>query len=309
MDTRVSLKQALKSLGFQGGNKHDTELNQWINHEKELLAEIARQHGIEWEQKGTHEEHLDVYNFKKKERKKEVQALEQEKEYLTAEKEGLTAQIAEVRADIQLLKDDKAQAVKDKEEAEKRAEKVEKDLHSLEERRERLQPVMDNVSAEIKKYGTVKTLLPEAGTLERATTYRDKKIKPLFIQMKNKIAVMAAQVKELTKEVEKWKHKYQETKQAYNRVQRELDTVRQEKQQLQDVSDRYDRVVRVLGENVVEDAVQQDIQEQKALKEKRQMEQMPQGSIHERLAWGARKSEMENQQRKKNKTKNRGMER
>ena len=56
-------------------------------------------------------------------------------------------------------------------------------------------------------------------------------------------------------------------------------------------------------------AVQQDIQEQKALEEKRQMEQMPKGSIHERLAWGARKSEMENQQRKKNKTKNRGMER
>ena len=254
MDTRVSLKQALKSLGFQGGNKHDTELNQWINHEKELLAEIARQHRIEWEQKGTHEEHLDIYNFKKKERKKEVQALEQEKEYLTAENEGLTAQIAEVRADIQLLKDDKEQAVQDKEAAEKRAEKAEKDLHSLEERRERLQPVMDNVS--------------------------------------------------------------KETKQAYNRMQRKLDTMREEKeqlseekQQLQGVSDRYDRVVRVLGENVVEDAVQQDIREQKALEEKRQMEQMPKGSIHERLAWGARKSEMENQQRKKNKTKNRGMER
>ena len=81
-----------------------------------------------------------------------------------------------------------------------------------------------------------------------------------------------------------------------------------EKQQLQDVSDRYDRVVRVLGENAVDDAVQQDIQEQKALEEKRQMKQMPTGSIHERLAWGARKSEMENQQRKKNKIKNRGIE-
>ena len=316
MDTRVSLKQALKSLGFQGGNKHDTELNQWINHEKEVLAETAKQYGIEWEQKGTHEEHLDVYNFKKKARKKEVQALEQEKEYLTAENEGLTAQIAEARADIQLLKDDKEQAVKDKEEAEKRAEKAEKDLHSLEERRERLQLVMDNVSKEIKEYGTVKTLLPEAGALERATTYRDKKIKPLFTQVKNKIAAMAAQVKELAEEVEKWKHKYQKTKQAYNQIQRELDTVRgeeeqlfDEKQQLQDVSDRYDRVVRVLGENAVDDAVQQDIQEQKALEEKRQMEQMPTGSIHERLAWGARKSEMENQQRKKNKIKNRGMER
>ena len=49
---------------------------------------------------------------------------------------------------IQLLKDDKEQAVKDKEEAEKRAEKAEKDLHSLEQRRERLQLVMDNVSKE-----------------------------------------------------------------------------------------------------------------------------------------------------------------
>ena len=154
-------------------------------------------------------------------------------------------------------------------------------------------------------------------TLERATTYRDKKIKPLFTQMKNKIAAMAAQVKELTKEVEKWKHKYQETKQAYNQIQRELDTVREEKeqlfdekQQLQDVSDRYDRVVRVLGENVVEDAVQQDIQEQKALEEKRQMEQMP-NRKYSRKTWPGVpvKSEMENQQRKKNKTKNRGMER
>ena len=127
---------------------------------------------------------------------------------------------------------------------------------------------------------------------------------------------MAAQVKELTKEAEKWKRKYQETKLAYGQVQRDLDTVRKEKQQLydekehlQDVSDRYDRVVRVLGKNIVEDAVWQDIQKQKALEERWRMEQMLKGSIHERLDWGIQKSEMENQQRKKNKTKNKEMER
>ena len=114
--------------------------------------------------------------------------LEQEKEYLTAENEGLIAQIAETRDDIQ----DKAQAVKEKEDAEKRAEKAGKEVENLENRRERLQPVMDNVSKEIKEYGTINTFLPEAGALERAATYRDKKIKPLFIQMKNKIAAMAA---------------------------------------------------------------------------------------------------------------------
>ena len=306
----------MKSLGFQGGNKHDTELNQWINHEKEVLAEIAKQYGIEWEQKGTHEEHLDVYNFKKKERKKEVQELEQEKEYLTAENEELTAQIAESRADIQTLKDDKEQAIREKQEAEQRAEDAEKELKSLEDRREQLQPIMDNVSKEIKEYGTVKTLLPEAGTLERAVTYRDKKIKPLFIQLKNKVAAMAAQVKELTKEVEGWKGKYQKVKQKYNAIQRELDDIRKDNQKLseeniilQGISDRYDRVVRVLGIETVDTAVQQDIQNEKALEEKRRMEQMPKGSIHERLAWGMKKSEMENQQRKKTKSKNREMER
>ena len=316
MDTRVSLKQSLKSLGFQGGNKHDTELNQWINHEKEVLAEIAKQYGIEWEQKGTHEEHLDVYNFKKKERKKEVQKLEQEKESLTVENEELTAQIAESRVDIQALKDDKEQAIKAKQEAEQKAGNAEKELKSLEERREQLQPIMDNVSKEIKEYGTVKTLLPEAGTLERAVTYRDKKIKPLFIQLKNKVAAMVAQVKELTKEVENWKGKYQKLKQKYNAIQSELNDMRKNNQELseekiilQGVSDRYDRVVRVLGIETVDVAVQQDIQNEKALEEKRWMEQMPRGSIHERLAWGMKKSEMENQQCKKTKLKNREMER
>ena len=316
MDTRVSLKQALKSLGFQGGNKHDTEMNQWINHEKEVLSEIAKQHGIEWEQKGTHEEHLDVYNFKKKERKKEVQALEQEKEYLTAENEGLALQIAESREDVQLLKESKEQALRDKKAAEKRAETAEKQLKSLEERREQLQPIMDNVSKEIKEYGTVKMLLPEAGTLERAATYRDKKIKPLFLQIKNKVGAMAAQVKELTKEVENWKSKYQKLKQKYNGIQKELDDMRKENHKLseeknimQGVSDRYDRVVRVLGIETVDAAVQQDIRNEKALEEKQRMEQMPKGNIHERLAWGVKKSKMENQQRKKNKSKNREMER
>lgn len=35
---------------------------------------------------------------------------------------------------------------------------------------------------------------------------------------------------------------------------------------------------------------------------------MPKGSIHEKLEWGAKKSEMDNQQRKKYKTKYRGMD-
>ncbi len=315
MDTRVSLKQALKSLGFQGGNKHDTELNQWINHEKEVLAEVARQHGIEWEQKGTHEEHLDVYNFKKKERKKEVQKLEQEKEYLTVENEGLTAQIAEARADIQLLKDGKEQAIREKQEAEQRAEDAEKEVKSLEERRDVLQPIMDNASKEIKEYGMIKTFLPEAGTFERAVPYRENKIKPLFIKMKNQIAALAGKVVELNKTIESWKNKYQKSTEKCDDIQTQLDDVRKENgellndnQRLQEISDRYDRVVRILGSETVEDVVQQDIKEQRTLEEKRRMEQMPKGSVLKQLEWATQKSQIENQQRKKNRTKYKGLE-
>lgn len=76
MDTRVSLKQALAQLGFRGGTRSATEWNQWVQSEKQVLAEIMREHSIEWEQLGTHEEHLSVLDYKKQERAKEVRALD-----------------------------------------------------------------------------------------------------------------------------------------------------------------------------------------------------------------------------------------
>lgn len=75
LETRVSLKKALNEQGFKGGTREATELNQWINAEKEKLAEVMREHGIEWEQLGTKSEHLSVLDYKKKERQNEVKSL------------------------------------------------------------------------------------------------------------------------------------------------------------------------------------------------------------------------------------------
>ena len=76
LDTRVSLKQALAAQGFKGGSRGDTEWNQWVQSEKEQLAAVMERHGIEWEHKGTHEKHLSVLDYKKQEREKEINALE-----------------------------------------------------------------------------------------------------------------------------------------------------------------------------------------------------------------------------------------
>jgi len=48
-----------------------------IQKEKEALAEIMLEHGIEWEQKGEHKEHLSVLEFKREKRKEELAELEQ----------------------------------------------------------------------------------------------------------------------------------------------------------------------------------------------------------------------------------------
>lgn len=76
LETRVSLKQALAAQGFKGGTRSDTEWNQWVQSEKEQLAAGMERYGIEWEHKGTHEKHLSVLEYKKQEREKEIEQLD-----------------------------------------------------------------------------------------------------------------------------------------------------------------------------------------------------------------------------------------
>ena len=78
--------------------------------------------------------------------------------------------------------------------------------------------------------------------------------------MKNQIAALAGKVVELNKTIESWKNKYQKSTEKCDDIQTQLDDVRKENgellndnQRLQEISDRYDRVVRILGTEVVED--------------------------------------------------------
>ena len=104
MDTRVSLKQALSQLGFKGGTRSATEWNQWAQSEKQVLAEIMLEHGIEWEQLGTHEEHLSVLDYKKQERAKKVRALDS----TIAEKQ---TQVDEIEQTLQVIDLDKIENI------------------------------------------------------------------------------------------------------------------------------------------------------------------------------------------------------
>lgn len=112
MDTRVSLKKALAAQGYTGGSRGDTEWNQWVAAEKNALAVVMERHGIRWEKKGTHEKHLSVLDFEKRERAKEVAALESQKTELQERVDDLqenyiqqSEQVEQVEKTLQAIRD------------------------------------------------------------------------------------------------------------------------------------------------------------------------------------------------------------
>jgi len=78
LETRVTLKKALAQQGITGNSKSETEWNKWVKAEKEELALVVEKHKVHWKELGTHRPHLDVLDFKKQEREKEVVQLEKE---------------------------------------------------------------------------------------------------------------------------------------------------------------------------------------------------------------------------------------
>lgn len=78
LSTRNSLSKALEQQGFSAKTNLETPAKQWTDFEKQQLAEVMKKRGIDWEQLGTHNEHLSVLDFKKQEREKEVKQLDGE---------------------------------------------------------------------------------------------------------------------------------------------------------------------------------------------------------------------------------------
>ena len=76
LPTRNTLSKALEQQSFKGEGKLETNTKMWIEREKQELAAVMLTRGIEWEQLGTHNEHLSVLDYKKQERQKELKDLD-----------------------------------------------------------------------------------------------------------------------------------------------------------------------------------------------------------------------------------------
>ena len=240
LDTRVSLKQALSALGFKGGARRETELNQWVAYEKEQLAAVMLEHGIEWEKKGTHEKHLSVLDFEKKERAKEVAELEQsisdgkerlsdiqiqhrkavqETEQIRQKGEAIRQEVSELSETSDLLKkqattlaEDKKKLLSDNVKLEKQQKKLQQDIEKMVQSK----AVMErNIHAydEDEKWQ-----LPEPAALMSAKAYKDKKAFPLVEKLKETIKALTIKCVQLAEQGKKLKEKVTRQEQQISRL-------------------------------------------------------------------------------------------
>jgi hypothetical protein len=242
LDTRVSLKQALSSLGFKGGSRSETELNQWVQSEKEKLAMVMRKNEIEWEQKGTHETHLSVLDYKKKVREQEVEELTEHKKLLEHNLHDISECVNEIQ--------------KEKEQVEKERETVIQKTEVLEKRFSALNSKAGLVDSHAREYGYYpEEWLPEAGTLESAKSYR-KRIFPLVKKVANMIQALYSKCLDLKNKNQKLSDRNLDLENRVDRLREEISVIKKENIALLNVAYDMNRVVAVLGENKVKEAIE-----------------------------------------------------
>lgn len=236
LDTRVSMKQALASMGFKGGTKQETEWSQWIASEKQELAKVMECQDVIWKQKGTRRKHLSVLDFEKQEREKEVQIL-------TSQKEEISQNIQEIRKSVS---------------------SETKDLKRLQGKKQEIQQEIIKLSAD--KKATEKNIhvirenpawqLPEPAALTTAKTYRDKKAMPLLEKVKEALVAALVRNVQLIETADKLKQQVERLQRNINYLEGRIKQAEEKNLSLSTDLKDFERLKAGLGEQEVKNVIE-----------------------------------------------------
>ena len=277
LDTRVSLKQALMVLGFKGGTRQETELNQWVRAEKQQLAAIMLEHGIEWEQKGTHEKHLSLLDFEKKERAKEVSMLEKQKSELE-EHNAIMQEVNEKYLDqLERFEKDIFSAQESREEVDKQAEQAKKKAAQYEKKLTEIAPMVKEMERFAEKYSAdPEEVLPEAGTLETGKSYREKKAKPLIKKIVTVLRSVYRAYLDLSRRFSDMQRSYERAWDKVNSLTVRVEELWNENRVLKEKIGDFNRVERALGRDTVETIILREkrLEEEQRVQKRKQKRKM-----------------------------------
>lgn len=224
LDTRVSLKQALKAQGFEGSNRQETEWSLWMESEKQKLSEAMEQHGIQWIKLGTHRKHLSVLNFEKQEREKEVQQLDKTIEEAARKIQSAEKQVRTKQSEIK---------------------QAEKELAKLSSSRLKV-----NKNIQIYQSGE-EWQLPEPAAFTSVKAYKEKKVEPLVAKLKDVIQTVLIHNLDLNRKLETATNRLEQIRQQVKRLEGRLMLMEQENSDLKEQNCDLKRLQRALGEDKV----------------------------------------------------------
>lgn len=301
LDTRVSLKSALAAEGFKGGTRGATELNQWIASEKQKLAAVMERYDVEWLQKGTHEKHLSVLEFEKKERAKEVAELDSQKqeiawavaqlgEEVSVKKQELNdiaseKQIAE--AAVQKAKEESAAAQQENEtllannqdlrvensRLESRKDRLRMENHDLKQKQqkelksniEKMVQSEEILQRDVRKYDEApEWQLPEPGAFTSAKAFRDKVVLPLVNKLKSLVKNLTIQCVRLKEEVLKLRKEKRELLESVEFYKGKIRDMNERTELLQEKADDMERVKRCAGVEQIETIIHKMREQERA---------------------------------------------
>ena len=281
MDTRVSLKAALDAQGFRGNSRGNIEWKRWVESEKEELAKVMANHKINWLKKGTHEKHLSVLDFEKRERAKEVKQLEEQikekddeivrkKRWIDLQlqtdkiiRESIEEKREEVKCVSSELEDEKAEKEKIQKETDglrQKKREIEIDVIGLMEERSEVQKDYSEYARMSKSLDEVveqyesgwQYRLQEPERLMSTKNYKEKYVEPLLVRLKRLLKSLLDMLRGLQYRVMRAERENVELKERIEDKDMMIEYQGREIERLEEIEEKYDAVVEELGEEVVE---------------------------------------------------------
>ena len=238
--------------------------------EKQKLASIMLEHGIEWEQKGTHEKHLSLLDFEKRERAKEVAVLEEQKAGLEEHNATMQEVYKKWLNQLENIEREISYAHENRAEADKQADQAKKKVAQYEKKLTEIAPMVKEMERFAEKYtADPDEVLPEAGTLETGKSYREKKAKPLIKKVVTVLRSVYRAYLALSRRFNDMQRSYERAWNKVNSLTVRVEELWNENRMLRENLRDFERVKGVLGHDTVETIIQADRQREQAIKEQK----------------------------------------
>ena len=199
--------------------------------------------GFERGERGSTAEHLSVIEFKTKKESERLADFEEKQ--------------SEVLMDISALEVIREDAQEQADAAQEQADKAAKQADAAARRINELAPRLKNIEDFAREFSDdADRVLPEAGALESAKSYREKKAKPVYQKIIKVLRSLYSKYLELKHSFERLTGDYTRLQQRYASLDASFDRVKEENRELKAIVKDYDTLCRGYGKEKIAAKVQ-----------------------------------------------------